>query len=169
MTDPRSHEVSSFWYGTGVDERAAASVLQALRAYRAAEMELRRRTRASMGMSDNEMLVVGLATRRARAGRELQPRDVARELGLTTASVTGLLDKLERSGHIRREPHPTDRRRLCILPTPLSDTDVRASLGTIHERMMSVARTLPPADAAVVTEFLRRMSSAIADASPSAA
>lgn len=154
-------EVSSYWYGTGVDEQAAASVLQALRTYRAAEMDLRRRTRTSMRMTDNEMLVIGLATRRARSGQELQPRDVALALGLTPASVTGLLDKLERSGHIERLPHPTDRRRQRILPTRLADVDVRATLGSVHEGMMSVARSLNSSQAAVISAFLQQMTDAV--------
>lgn len=155
--------MSSYWYGTGVDERGAASVLQALRRYRSAEMDLRRRTRTSMRMTDNEMLVIGLATRRARSGQELQAGDVATELGLTPASVTGLLDRLERSGHIQRQPHPTDRRRLRILPTAVADTDVRATLGAVHESMMGVARTLSSSQAEVICAFLQQMTDAVTE------
>lgn len=35
-------------------------------------------------------------------------------LPLTTATMTGLLDTCSRRGWIRREPHPTDRRRTLI-------------------------------------------------------
>jgi DNA-binding MarR family transcriptional regulator len=36
--------------------------------------------------------------------------------GLTTAAVTGLLDRLERRGWARREPDPGDRRRVIVQP-----------------------------------------------------
>ncbi|GAB3840759.1 MarR family transcriptional regulator [Kribbella italica] len=39
---------------------------------------------------------------------------LAAELGLTTGTVTTLLDRLERDGHVRRERDPTDRRRVIV-------------------------------------------------------
>ena len=34
--------------------------------------------------------------------------------GLTTGAITGLVDRLERLGYARREPDPTDRRRVIV-------------------------------------------------------
>ena len=34
--------------------------------------------------------------------------------GLTTGAVTGVLDRLERAGYVRREPDPEDRRRVVV-------------------------------------------------------
>ena len=36
--------------------------------------------------------------------------------GLTTGAITGLVDRLERRGYARREPHPTDRRSVIVQP-----------------------------------------------------
>ena len=36
--------------------------------------------------------------------------------GLTTGAVTGIVDRLERSGYVRREADPGDRRRVIIQP-----------------------------------------------------
>jgi len=36
--------------------------------------------------------------------------------GLTTGAVTGIVDRLERSGYVRREVDPGDRRRVIIQP-----------------------------------------------------
>jgi DNA-binding MarR family transcriptional regulator len=36
--------------------------------------------------------------------------------GLTTGGVTGLVDRLERAGLVRRELDPTDRRKVIIVP-----------------------------------------------------
>jgi DNA-binding MarR family transcriptional regulator len=66
--------------------------------------------------------------RLSRAGREalavldgaeqpLSPTAIAERLIVTTASVTSLLDTLERRGLVERQPDPTDRRRLVIVIT----------------------------------------------------
>ena len=40
--------------------------------------------------------------------------ELARETGLTTASITGVLDRLEEGGFVRRERDPKDRRRVIV-------------------------------------------------------
>jgi DNA-binding MarR family transcriptional regulator len=40
--------------------------------------------------------------------------ELARQTGLTTASITGVLDRLEEGGFVRRERDPHDRRRVII-------------------------------------------------------
>jgi DNA-binding MarR family transcriptional regulator len=40
--------------------------------------------------------------------------ELARETGLTTASITGVTDRLEEAGFVRRERDPADRRRVVI-------------------------------------------------------
>src|SRR3984893_10440812 len=40
--------------------------------------------------------------------------DLARATGLTTASITGVLDRLEDAGFVRRERDPNDRRRVIV-------------------------------------------------------
>jgi DNA-binding MarR family transcriptional regulator len=40
--------------------------------------------------------------------------ELARETGLTTASITGVVDRLEEAGFVRRERDPQDRRRVVI-------------------------------------------------------
>jgi DNA-binding MarR family transcriptional regulator len=40
--------------------------------------------------------------------------ELARQTGLTTASITGVLDRLEESGFVRRERDPKDRRRVIV-------------------------------------------------------
>lgn len=53
-------------------------------------------------------------------------RALAQALGVTPRNVTGLVDGLVDSGHITREPHPTDRRANLVTPTD-------RGLATIHE------------------------------------
>jgi len=38
--------------------------------------------------------------------------------GLTTGAVTGVIDRLEQSGFVRRELDPADRRKVIVVPDP---------------------------------------------------
>jgi DNA-binding MarR family transcriptional regulator len=40
--------------------------------------------------------------------------ELARATGLTTASITGVVDRLEQAGYVRRERDPHDRRRVVV-------------------------------------------------------
>lgn len=55
--------------------------------------------------------------------------DLAARLHLTPGAVTGVLNRLEATGHARREHDPADGRSLRVVPTP-------ASIDTATERLM---------------------------------
>jgi DNA-binding MarR family transcriptional regulator len=44
----------------------------------------------------------------------LTPKELAQQSGLAPASVTALVDRLERKGVVRRKPHPEDRRKVLV-------------------------------------------------------
>ncbi len=48
----------------------------------------------------------------------LAPAQLAERSGVTRATMTGLIDTLERDGMVTRSPHPEDRRQLCVELTP---------------------------------------------------
>lgn len=48
---------------------------------------------------------------------QLTPTAIAARLGMTTASVTGLLDRLAASGYLTRNPNPRDRRSILVTLT----------------------------------------------------
>ncbi|MFZ7086491.1 MarR family winged helix-turn-helix transcriptional regulator [Curtobacterium sp. RRHDQ10] len=146
-------EASGYWY-PGTAEHSGVDVLNALRRYRAAETAMRRRTRDSMGMGETDLLAVRFLLQAQKADRSVSPKDLAAHLRISSASTTILIDRLVKSGHVRRDPHPTDRRALVITPTSDTDAEVRATLGRMHSRMMEIAESLSPAEAATVTRFL---------------
>ena len=47
-------------------------------------------------------------------GGRLTAGELAKQTGLTTASITGVLDRLEEAGFVRRERDPSDRRRVIV-------------------------------------------------------
>src|ERR1700735_5307424 len=57
-------------------------------------------------------------------GGAITAGQLAQATGLTTASITGVVDRLEQAGYVRRERDPRDRRRVVIrlvLETALRD------------------------------------------------
>lgn len=56
------------------------------------------------------------------------PSQLARELHITTAAVTSVIDRLVAAGHVRRIPHASDRRRVVIEPTESSVRSAMAQL-----------------------------------------
>jgi DNA-binding MarR family transcriptional regulator len=158
---------SGYWYGPDGQLDSGAAVLKALRDYRAAEQSVRRSTRDAMGMGETDILALRFLLQAQASGETMVPKDLSRILGITSASTTSLIDRLVASGHVRREAHPTDRRSVVIVPTTESDQQVRLTLGAMHRRMMSVAEGLGADEARIVVQFLRRMTTAIGDDTPS--
>ncbi len=69
------------------------------------------------------------------------PAELADAAGVTRATMTGLIDTLERDGLVRREPDPDDRRMMSVRLTPKADAFVAALLPA-HFRIM--ARLMAP-------------------------
>jgi len=50
-------------------------------------------------------------------GGEATPGQLGARLGLTTGSVTAMIDRLAKLGYVTRSPDPTDRRKVVVRPT----------------------------------------------------
>lgn len=159
---------SRYWYGAAEEDRRrrAVDVLQAFRVYRAAEIAMRRRTRESMSMGENELLVLRYLLKANTEGRSVSPSELTRYLGVSTASTTAIIDRLEKSGHVKRTPHPSDRRSIHVVATAESDAEVRATLGRMHERMMSAVIDMTPEESEIVIACLARLQEAVDEVDP---
>jgi DNA-binding MarR family transcriptional regulator len=139
----------------------ADEIITTLLDYRLAEEAMRRRTRDSMGMGTTDLQALRFLLKAQGEQRIVSGRNLADHLGMTSASVTALLDRLTKSGHVERTPHPTNRRSNMVTATPGSDVEVRQTLGAMHGRMIETARALSPADAALIEQFLEAMTAAV--------
>jgi len=52
------------------------------------------------------------------ADGDLRMTELAAKMGITTGSLTVLVDRLERGGFVARKPHETDRRSIRVALTP---------------------------------------------------
>ncbi|MEB7446814.1 MarR family winged helix-turn-helix transcriptional regulator [Arthrobacter koreensis] len=148
---------AGYWYDQSPSTAGGVDVLNALRAYRAAEAAMRRRTRDSMRMNETDLLAIRYVMQARQAGKSIGPKDLSRVLNISTASTTALIDRLQKGGYLTRRPHPTDRRALEIIPTENADLEVRDTLGAMHRKMLDTAEALTPEEAGTITRFLREM------------
>ncbi len=112
-------------------------------------------------MGENDLLTLRYLLRAQREGRSVTPAELTRYLGIKTASMVAIVDRLEKSNHVRRAPHPTDRRSIVVVPTAATDDEVRRTLGVMHQRMLDAVLDHTPDQARLVTEVLERMQAAV--------
>ncbi len=87
----------------------------------------------------------------------LQPNELAQQLRLTRAGVTGRLDRLEADGLIKREPHADDRRRLTIRLTALGRRRVDAAFRSVQTSDREFLATLTDIEVRNLSDLLRRV------------
>lgn len=89
-------------------------------------------------------------------GEPLTPGDLASVLLLTTGAVTGLVDRLARSGHVRREPDGRDRRRIRLLTRQRGEEIASEVLRMLAVRTRGVVSEFTPEEIDAVERFLAR-------------
>jgi len=129
--------------------------------YRTAEEAMRLRAGESMRMGATDLQALRFLLKAQGVGRTISGRELGDHLGMTSASVTALLDRLTKSGHVQRTKDPANRRSNVITATVGSDVEVRETLGPMHERMIGIARALNDEDADLVLSFLLAMTEAM--------
>ncbi len=88
------------------------------------------------------------------ASEPLGPVELGHRLGIRSASATALVDRLEQSGHVRREPRPDDRRRVALVPSEHSGLQVLSALAPLLADIDAAAARLSEPEAVAVTQFL---------------
>jgi len=132
--------------------RELADLGEATQAYQAAVHDYDRETARLLGVNETDLRCLELLL----AADELSPRELSVQLGLTTGSVTAMLDRLEKAQLLARTPHPVDRRRTVVKVTP---DGARRCYEIIAPHIEDGARELGGKYSAeqlrLITEFLR--------------
>ncbi|MEF2977315.1 MarR family winged helix-turn-helix transcriptional regulator [Subtercola sp. YIM 133946] len=139
------------------DAHDEANVLEALHMYRAAEAAMRRRTGTAMGLGENDLLALRFILDQRAAGHPVASKDVTRYLGISSASTTVLLRRLESGGFVERRENLADRRSSEIVPTPAAEGDTGPMLAVAQNSMATAIQTLTVDEARTVARFLTLM------------
>lgn len=137
----------------------ARRVLAMLRRYRVAESDMLTRARRSLGMSENEFAALRfLMQQRDHAAR---PHALIQHLGISSASVTAMIDKLERTGRIVRHEVAGDRRAVSVTATPLAKREMRTTFEELDELMEAAVERLSPSEINHIEAFLEVVTDAV--------
>lgn len=130
------------------------AVMQALRRWHQAAERMSEASRRYMKLNQTDMRALRFLIAARNQGIVATPGALASYLGISTASTTKLLDRLEQGGHIARSPHPTDRRAVAVSVTESTRRDARETVGRQHARRFAVAAGLTAGEREVVVRFL---------------
>jgi len=92
----------------------------------------------------------------------MTPSELGERLIVTRATVTGLLDSLERTGFVRRSPNAADRRSLVVEITPAGLAVVRELRTIVHRHEKAWMSSLSDADLGNFIEQMHRIQDGLA-------
>ena len=81
--------------------------------------------------------------------------ELGRRVGLTTGSVTALVDRLERAGYVKRERHPKDRRSIMIVPQYEDKSEVQHVYETLNQHMTELTNQYTAEQMETIQSFLK--------------
>lgn len=138
----------------GADARSAECFMNLVRAGDVLVAEVNRRLKADFDLSATAGIVLAIIDG---AGGPITPSEVAERAIVTSASVTSLLDTLERRGFLVRVRHPTDRRKLLLELTDAGRTVVDRFLPGIYQMQTRLMAPLTPKERSQLLELLAKV------------
>lgn len=82
--------------------------------------------------------------------------ELSKKTGLSTGTITALIDRLEKIGYARREKDPTDRRRVIIVPTYQEKPEIKTSYQSLNLAMLELADSYNNEQRTLINQFLTK-------------
>lgn len=114
----------------------------------------------SMHHTDLRALVVIMNAERR--GAPATPKDLRRELDLTSGAVTGTVDRLVQAGHVSREPDPHDRRQVRLRRAAPGQSLAREFFAPLGQMSDVVMDRFDVDELRVIEKFMAAMAEAMA-------
>jgi len=87
----------------------------------------------------------------------MTPGQLAREISLSPATISGILDRLERRGYLTRQRRPEDKRQVLVELTHDGKEVVKTTPLPLHERFTERLSRLPEERQAEIDRVLREV------------
>ncbi|MFD7579828.1 MarR family transcriptional regulator [Kitasatospora sp. NPDC059817] len=111
---------------------------------------------ARLGLNVTDLTCLGFVIEAAMAGEPLAAGDLAERAQLTTGAVTGVLNRLEKTGYARREADPADRRRVRVVMAEDAQQRILQVYGPFYERIGALFADYTPDETAVIADWFTR-------------
>jgi DNA-binding MarR family transcriptional regulator len=105
-----------------------------------------------LGLGPTDLKCLDLLNERA----PMTASELAAITGLTTGAITAVVARLERTGRLVREPHPHDRRKQVLRPTPEVVTEVQDAFDALPVEESELLAGFDAHQLAAIAEFLSR-------------
>lgn len=140
--------------------RATTAVKQSLRDLRSQLSLLNHQIGAHLDLKDVDLDCLDVVNRHG----PLSPSALARRAGLHPATMTGILDRLERGGWVTRDRDPSDRRAVTVRALRDRNAELFRLLGGMNTAMDEICADYQDTELELIADFLRRTTSAGRDA-----
>ncbi|NRD76355.1 MarR family transcriptional regulator [Bacillus sp. BRMEA1] len=76
--------------------------------------------------------------------------------GLSTGSVTALIDRLEHAGFVKRERDPNDRRRVMIIPVKEKLKNIKEHYTSLNDQMIKLCAQYTEKELSLIIGFIEK-------------
>ena len=143
--------------GGARERRRAATAVKAAMREMTVQMSLyNRRVGARADLKDVELDCLDLIVRHG----PLSPSALARRTGLHPATLTGILDRLEKGGWIIRERDPEDRRAVLLRDAKVRNAELFGHFAGMNARLDMLAESYDAQQLELLAEFIQRVTAA---------
>ncbi|MFG2003183.1 MarR family winged helix-turn-helix transcriptional regulator [Spirillospora sp. NPDC048911] len=140
----------------GGDRRAIVSIRETLRELSLQLSLLNRQVGAHLELKDVDLDCLDLVN----AHGPLTPSALARRAGLHPATLTGVLDRLERGGWVVRERDPEDRRAVQVRAVRERNAELLGLFAGMNASLDQICGGYEQAELELIAGFLRRTADA---------
>jgi DNA-binding MarR family transcriptional regulator len=136
--------------------RSITAVKEALRELNSQLSLLNHHVGDRLGLKDVDLECLDVIARHG----PLTPSTLARRAGLHPATMTGILDRLERAGWVARDRDPSDRRAVLIRPVRDRSAEVFRLYAGMNRSMDELCEGYSDEELELLAGFLRRTTDA---------
>lgn len=147
--------IHSMW--SEKQDELALSVLHLLREFKVADLAMNELTRQQLQVGENDLAALRFLLVSADHDEPVSPSALGTYLGITSASTTTLIRRLEAAGYVQREAHPRDRRGQYIRASTAARSAMQPALLSRVDHILHAAAEFSDEDLATVERFLESM------------
>lgn len=135
----------------------SAEIVELLRSYTVESQRLVEAFAQLHGLHHTDLRALVAVLHAQQRGEPLTPGELAVAVGLSSGATTAVIDRLERSGHLRRLRDDPDRRRVHLHYDPAGLALAQDFFRPVGARSEQVMDRFSPSELASIARFLRAM------------